>query len=650
MFRPQAMSKVELVVPERDVVPVTESLAASGVFHQTLSGRLGGEGVPRYAEDWHERAATFAALERRILAVMEALDVDEGPLPSETPHLIEPETAQSDVERLEREAQAPVRELEEGQRKLAQLQRYLGQLEPIADLEVDLGTLRTLRYTFVLLGTMPIANLERFQTSLELIPSALVTLRREEHLATVVLFGTQRDADVLNRAARSAYLNPLELPETYRGTPAEAIAALKSNIERTRQYLAECETTIDYLHQAYVQRLRDLLWRVRASRTLAETIARYGRLRYTYLLAGWVPTSQVPTLQQEIKQVSDKVLIEVNTPSRQEDSHIPVALGNPPIVRAFQGLVTTYGRPLYGELDPTPMIALTFPLIFGIMFGDVGHGLVLALLGLLLISRKVRALRGLSGMGVVIIACGITAMVFGSLYGSIFGFEEVLKPLWIRPLEDIMDILLTTVGIGIGLLSLGMVLNIINAALTRRWGHLLFDHNGLAGLIFYWSLVGLAASIFMSNLSINPIPLAVVAALSGLAMTFAEVLERLVEGQRPLIEGSLSSYLIQTPIELFETLIALLSNTLSYVRMGAFAVAHGSLCLVVFIMAEIISPAHGVGYWVVVALGNLFVIGFEGMVVGIQTLRLEYYEFFSKFFSGGGMSYRPLTLVSRVRK
>ncbi len=650
MFRPQAMSKVELVVPERDVVPVTESLAASGVFHQTLSGRLGGEGVPRYAEDWHERAATFAALERRILAVMEALDVDEGPLPSETPHLIEPETAQSDVERLEREAQAPVRELEEGQRKLAQLQRYLGQLEPIADLEVDLGTLRTLRYTFVLLGTMPIANLERFQTSLELIPSALVTLRREEHLATVVLFGTQRDADVLNRAARSAYLNPLELPETYRGTPAEAIAALKSNIERTRQYLAECETTIDYLHQAYVQRLRDLLWRVRASRTLAETIARYGRLRYTYLLAGWVPTSQVPTLQQEIKQVSDKVLIEVNTPSRQEDSHIPVALGNPPIVRAFQGLVTTYGRPLYGELDPTPMIALTFPLIFGIMFGDVGHGLVLALLGLLLISRKVRALRGLSGMGVVIIACGITAMIFGSLYGSIFGFEEVLKPLWIRPLEDIMDILLTTVGIGIGLLSLGMVLNIINAALTRRWGHLLFDHNGLAGLIFYWSLVGLAASIFMSNLSINPIPLAVVAALSGLAMTFAEVLERLVEGQRPLIEGSLSSYLIQTPIELFETLIALLSNTLSYVRMGAFAVAHGSLCLVVFIMAEIISPAHGVGYWVVVALGNLFVIGFEGMVVGIQTLRLEYYEFFSKFFSGGGMSYRPLTLVSRVRK
>ncbi len=647
MFRPQAMSKVELVVPEHDVVPVTKALAASGVFHPTLSSHLGGERVPSYAENWQERSATFAELERRILIVMETLGVDEGPLPAETPHLIEPETAQMDIERLEWETQAPVRELEEGQRKLARLQRYLDQLKPIADLEVDLGTLHSLRYTFVLLGTMPIANLERLQTSLELVPSALVTLRRDEHLATVVLFGTQRDADILNRAARSAYLNALELPETYHGTPAEAITALKSSIESTRQYVAECQTSIDYLHETYVQRLRHLLWQARASRTLAETIARYGRLRYTYLVAGWVPVSQMDTLQQEISQASDKVLIEANMPSRQEDGHIPVALGNPPIVRDFQGLVTNYGRPRYDELDPTLMIALTFPLIFGIMFGDVGHGLVLALLGLALVSRKVRALRGLSGMGAVVIMCGIAAMLFGSLYGSFFGFEDTFEPLWMRPLEDVMDILIATVAIGAGLLSLGMVCNIVNAALTRRWGHLLFDHNGLAGLIFYWSLIGLAVGAFAGGLPISPILLVVLVVVSGLAVTFAEMLERLVEGHRPLVEGGLGIYLMEALFELFETVIGLLSNTLSYVRMGAFAVAHGALSMVVFIIAEIVSPAHGVGYWIVVVLGNLFVIGFEGMIVGIQALRLEYYEFFSKFFSGGGVRYRPLTLISK---
>jgi len=650
MLRPQAMSKVELAVPERDVVSVTEALADSGLFHPALAGRLGGERSPRQAEDWHEQAVAFAALERRILAVMETLGMDEGLPPPETPHLIDPGMAQMDIERLERETQAPVQELEEGERRLTQLQRYLGQLGPIADLEVDLNTLRSLRYTFVLSGTMPVSNLERFQTSLELIPSALVTLRREEHLATVVLFGTQRDADVLNRAARSAYLNPLELPETYRGTPAEAIAALKSNMERTRQYVAECQTTIDYLHKTHINRLRHLLWQVRASRTLVETVARYDRLRYTYLVAGWVPTSQVPTLKQKIKQVSDKVLVEVSTPRRQDENHIPAALENPPILRAFQGLVTNYGYPCYGEMDPTPVLALTFSLVFGIMFGDVGHGLVLALLGLALASRKVRALRGLSDMGTVVIACGTMATLFGFLYGSIFGFEEVLKPLWIRPIEDIMDILLATVGIGIGLLSLGMACNVINAALARQWGHMLFDHNGLAGLIFYWSLIGLAAGAFVGGLPVSPLLLGALAAISGLAVTFAELLEHLVEGQRPLVEGGFSTYLMQALFELFETVIGLLSNTLSYVRMGAFAVAHGALSMVVFIMAEIVSPAHGVGYWIVVALGNLFVIGFEGMIVGIQTLRLEYYEFFSKFFSGGGMRYRPLTLISRGEK
>ncbi len=97
--------------------------------------------------------------------------------------------------------------------------------------------------------------------------------------------------------------------------------------------------------------------------------------------------------------------------------------------------------------------------------------------------------------------------------------------------------------------------------------------------------------------------------------------------------------------ELFETVISLMSNTLSYVRMGAFAVAHGALSLVIAILAELVSPGHGVGYWMVIVLGNAFVIGFEGMIVGIQTLRLEYYELFSKFFTGGGVPFSPLAML-----
>ncbi|MEA3308012.1 MAG: V-type ATPase 116kDa subunit family protein, partial [Chloroflexota bacterium] len=105
-------------------------------------------------------------------------------------------------------------------------------------------------------------------------------------------------------------------------------------------------------------------------------------------------------------------------------------------------------------------------------------------------------------------------------------------------------------------------------------------------------------------------------------------------------------HFVQATFELFEVVIGLFSNTLSYVRMGAFAVAHGALSLVVFILARMVSSDQGVGYWLVVGLGNLFIIGFEGMIVGIQTMRLEYYEFFSKFFSGSGVRFQPLTLIS----
>jgi V/A-type H+-transporting ATPase subunit I len=644
------MSRVELVVPEPDVVPVTEALAASGVFHPVLDMYADSYAALQQASEWQEWAANFAALERRILTVMEELGMEPGAPPAETPHLVDPQVAQIDIERLEHEAHAPVQSLQEEQHRLTRLQRAVGQLELIADLDVDLDTLRNLEYTFVLLGSMPLANVERLQSSLEHIPSVLVILRRDTHLATVMLFGMRRDADILNRAARSAYLNPLNVPPHYRGTPREVIEGLQAGIERTRRHIEEYEENIHHLYEMRREHLCYLLWRIRASRKLVETIAHYDRLRYAYLVTGWVPASRVGEVRERIGEVSDEVLVEVANPQRQDEGRIPMALENPSFLKAFQSLVTNYGYPSYGEIDPTPVFALTFLLVFGIMFGDVGHGLVLLLLGLALASGRVVANRGLIELGKVIGGCGISSMIFGVLYGSVFGFESWLSALWIRPVENIMGILLTTVGVGVGILTLGMVFNILNAALGRRWGYLLFDQHGLTGLLFYWSLLALAAAAFWSDFPISPVFPALCAAFMGVILIFGEALERIVAGQRPVLEGGVSLSLMQGFFELFETVIGMLSNTLSYVRMGAFAVAHGSLSMVIFIIAGIASPQRGFGYWLVIALGNLFVIGFEGMVVGIQTLRLEYYEFFSKFFSGGGIRYHPLSLVPREKK
>ncbi|MGC9397854.1 MAG: V-type ATP synthase subunit I [Anaerolineae bacterium] len=639
MFQSVNMRKIEIVVSKQDVVPVTEALAASGVF-QPISPEWGSE--KGEDEEWTAWKNQFTDLERRVLKVLKDLGGEAGEPPEKPPHLIDPHVAQRAVAHIETEIQQVLGTLERVDERIGELQQYMDQLRPIAELDVDLDTLRNMKHVFVLPGTMPTDRIERFSESLGHLPFVLVVLKRGSYLSTVVLFGDAQDAEILKRAARSAYLNPVHIPGHYQGTPAEVLEALEVGMKRAQQHRAEVRAEIDALYQTHGEQLHSLLWRMRASRTMVSTIARYERFHYTYMITGWVPQTCLKELETQLEEVSDNLTVEVLEPRpRFAEDEAPVALENPPLLRAFQPLVTTYAYPEYRELDPTLLVALTYPLIFGMMFGDLGHGLLLALLGLFLSRSKAPAL------GRVAMICGGSAMLFGLLYGSVFGFESVLSPLWQSPLDDINAILLTAVKIGVGLLSLGMVANMLNAARTRRWGALFFDAHGLVGLLFYWSLVGLAFTQFGQGVG-KPFTSVLIgcAAVSGLGVVFSAPLQRLVAGENELFEEGVGTFIPLAFFELFETLLSFLSNTLSYVRMGAFAVAHGALSLTVFILAETIGPAKGAGYWLMVALGNLFVVGFEGMVVAIQTLRLEYYEFFTKFFSGGGRPFKPLAFFS----
>ena len=143
----------------------------------------------------------------------------------------------------------------------------------------------------------------------------------------------------------------------------------------------------------------------------------------------------------------------------------------------------------------------------------------------------------------------------------------------------------------------------------------------------------------------------VLTAVGAVAILFSDVFKRLVANERPLIEGGIATYAIQAFFELFETMISFLSNSLSFVRVGAFAVAHGFVSGVIFTMADLVSPVgHNIFWFLIVAIGTIVVVGFEGLIVGIQTMRLEYYELFSKFFKGGGLKYEPLLVNTIVDK
>ncbi len=645
MFFPKAMSELELIVPSKDLLRVMKVLSGHGVFHQSDSNYPAIESEAGDANTWQEKASSYAALERRVQSLLQTLDIEETrPGSTDFQEALEPDALAPVLEAIEVEVKKTSDQLTEERKRLEQLESTLRQLEPVADIELDISTLRTSHYLYSTLGVMPAANVGRLQTSLARVPHVFLTLRADPKNPVVWLAGTQANTDILERAARSAYLNPLSLPQSYQGTPEEIIKRLNEELEAGKQKTSELKTTLTKQAETYKTQLLGLLWEIHASRLIADAIVRFGRLRHTYVIVGWVPSDELEDLMPRIKSASKESLIETfPTNRRGENQNVPVALQNSKFLRPFQMLVTTYARPRYGELDPTWLIALTFPLLFGAMFGDVGHGLLLAGFGVLISSRKVKALSSLASLGGLITICGLAATVFGFLYGSFFGFEDVIHALWLVPSKEPLPILAVAIGAGVVLLTIGFLIGIFNYIVSRNWGRLFFGNNGIAGFALYWSLIGLLAAA-LGRIPISPVVFVVLAAAASLAIMFSEVLIHLVEGERPLIEGGLGTYAIQAPMEWFEAVISFLSNSLSYVRIGAFAIAHGVLSSVFFILAALVSPTHGVGYWIVVAIGTVFIVLFEGLIVGIQTMRLEYYEFFSKFFTGGGMRFEPLTL------
>jgi V/A-type H+-transporting ATPase subunit I len=651
MFFPEAMSEVELIVPSKDLLAVTKVLGNRGVFHQIDSTYLGLENLG--PNTWQEKAAAYSTLERRIQVIMQNLNLEEKYSgPSNVDSISELEPLQAAVNRIEGEVKSTTDQMANEKKKFEQLESQLSQLEPIAETNVDVGALRKSNYLHSVLGIIPAENVSRLQTSLSRVPHAFFTLREDPKRPVVWVLGPRSNSDVIDRAVKSAYLNPLVLPEEFEGSPAKATESIRKAIETSKQRISDLNQELAKLANTHKEELYKLLWEVHVSRLIADAIARFGQLRHTYVVVGWVPSADLDALIQRLKQASREILIEARKiEPTDRHANVPVSLRNPGILSPFELLVNTYARPRYEEIDPTVLVAVTFPLLYGAMFGDVGHGLVLAAIGWFL-SRR-------STLGGLLVACGLSGTLFGFIYGSVFGFEEVLPHL-IKPSESILPILGIAIGAGMVLINVGILLNLYNAFRARDWGRFFFDSNGLAGWILYLSFLvifiqGVGTLILKTTLFPGYVMtiagiLMVITAL--IAVVFSHPLQHWMETRHFEIEGSKVIFGVQSFFELLEKFISMFSNTLSYVRVGAFAIVHAGFTGAVFIIAKLVGGGHeaGLGYWTVVVLGNLFVIGLEGFIVTIQTMRLHYYEFFSKFFQGGGSPYEPLALASAQKK
>jgi len=287
----------------------------------------------------------------------------------------------------------------------------------------------------------------------------------------------------------------------------------------------------------------------------------------------------------------------------------PLVLSNPWWARPFELFPQLVGMPAASGADPSALLAFAVPLLFGYMFGDIGQGLVLTAIGVVLRNR-VPTLR-------LLVPCGVAATAFGFVFGSVFSLE-VLHPLWIAPLQAPLPILVVPLVAGAVLLTLGQLLELLEAWWRQRLAQ--WARDDAPALLVY---LGLLVALLHPAGWLKVIVGALWAAIAGASAVTSRA------------RGALAGL-----GELLEKSMQVLINTLSFARVGAFALAHAGLASAVVALAE--AAGHPVGYALVMVLGNVLIIAIEGLIVSIQTTRLVLFEFFTRFFHPEGRAFRPL--------
>lgn len=558
------------------------------------------------------------------------------------------QTAQQCFDRLEAALAAHDQEAERLASDEETSEEAARQLEHLRGIGANLDELWSLEFARFRYGYLPREAYDSFQE----------TLNGEEDILFVpttigarqvygVYFTTREGEERVDTLFNSIHFTRVDLGLRPHGSVEEAVTELEERAGQDQAGLEKLEADLTGLREREgAQLLAVCAWLRYESQ--CRQLRRYAcRSSESFYLAGWVPADQVEQVRKRVEEMPELSCV-VDRAEDIQGVKPPTRLKNPFLGRIFQPFLEMYGLPDYQETDPSLFMAVSYCLFFGIMFGDLGQGLCLALLGLVLAKWK--------GMwlGNIIACCGLSGALFGCVYGSVFGFEDILPGFKIMEqttfdgmgvVSNVLLLLVMSIALGIVLLLLVMLINIRNGVRQHKFEKILFGPNGAAGVVFYAGLLLAALSTLAFGVNLfTPVYVLPVLVLPLVLMLFREPLSKLMEGDPNWRSFSLAEVLGVGFFELFETLLSYLTNTLSFLRVGAYAVTHVGLMLVVHMLADMAGGVGGPVGIVILVLGNAFVMGFEGLLVGIQVLRLEFYELFGRFYDDGGVPFTPRTV------
>ncbi|MCI5972321.1 MAG: H(+)-transporting ATPase [Anaerococcus sp.] len=412
---------------------------------------------------------------------------------------------------------------------------------------------------------------------------------------------------------------------------SDDLETIDRKLEETDKEIKELEEKIEAIKKKNEDLIEEIPHTIEYYEKSSEIKDKMAKGDKYFYLSGWVPESKVDDFKN-LEEKYDKTKVNIN--NRSYSSKPPTKLKNNILFRPFEFLVNMYGAPNYNEIDPTPFFAITYLLLYGMMFGDLGQGLVFVLLSFY-VDKINKTFGGL------VRRIGISSSIFGLMYGSFFGIETLIPTLLIKPFDNIMTVLIASVAFGVILMVISYIIGIFNK--VKKQDNIeegIFGKEGLAGLMMMISFI----LIILNIVGKSPIPMPVaiiILVLSIVMIIFKQPLARRIEGDYPLYDSSKGDYYVESSFSIVEALLSVFSNLVSFTRVGAFAINHVGLYMAFEVMAKL--AGGGIIGIIILILGNILIIGLEGMIVFIQGLRLEFYEMFSKYYEGNGRKFRPIT-------
>lgn len=665
MIFTEPMQQVVAVVLDHDADGVTKELLRLGLLHFVRITEVDRDIGPQVEEVTPRVAEVMITEIRRRIEGFFAMVDNQPPsgadLKVEDLQAVDLEETTKILDNLSASVQRIRDRQSARQQEILRLEDIERQLQMFGSLSEVVEARSQYSYLSIQTGSIRKVLIESFDQALSDTPSVKMEMGTQDNQALLLLITMKRDETLTNRILDKFGWTDVHLPRELVGKKDQVQENLREKLELLKDEQEELKSKVESLIREKRPALEQMWINLRLNELYARVQSFFSKTSRTVIFSGWLPSNKRSVLAEAIRGVTGgRCYLEWHQPREAEQpASVPVQMRNPKFLSPFEMLVTNYSIPEYGSIDPTPLVAVAYLIMFGLMFGDAGHGAVLLVLGLLgsLLYKGARS--GVRNILSLIAYCGGAAVVSGVLFGSYFGMRW-FAPLWFDYhgvvaghgglITDVYGILAITIYFGIAVIALGLVLNWINCVVKGRWLDLIFDKGGLIGGWIY--AAGVYAAMYFVRHDYRQLPdsrfLASLIGIPVLVLTLKPVLEySLHKPRKPFTLLTPVDLLMEWIVEILEIFTGYLANTLSFMRVAGLGIAHVSLMIAFFSIAEMISGPSGsytVGSYLVLVAGNVLVILLEGLSAGIQSLRLNYYEFFSKYFSGSGRAYAPVTL------